>query len=86
MSLTLGIEFRRKATDRFAAGSGVGGSTHATRRNYVRETDHRGNLRRRAGRVRRLMGGMVEKANYDRLLEYAVGLEIRATELERGDQ
>ncbi len=44
------------------------------------------NLRRRAGRVRRLMGGMVEKANYDRLLEYAVGLEIRATELERGDQ
>jgi hypothetical protein len=33
------------------------------------------NLRLRAARARRLMGGMVGKADYDRLLEYSEELE-----------
>jgi hypothetical protein len=41
-------------------------------------------LRRRATRVRRLMGGMTSKAEYDRLRRYADEMEIRAAELEKG--
>ncbi len=42
-------------------------------------------LRRRASRVRCLMGGMVSKADYDRRREYVEGLESRAAKLERWD-
>lgn len=41
------------------------------------------NLRLRASRARRLMGGLVAKDDYDRILAYAEGLEARAVELER---
>jgi hypothetical protein len=40
------------------------------------------NLRRRAARVRRLMGGMTSKADYDRLREYADEMDARAVVLE----
>ena len=40
-------------------------------------------LRRRASRVRRLMGGMMSKADYDRLRDYVEGLELRAVELDK---
>jgi hypothetical protein len=39
-------------------------------------------LRRRASRVRRLMGGMISKADYDRLRDYVESLEKQAAELE----
>jgi hypothetical protein len=39
------------------------------------------NLRRRASRVRRLMGGMISKADYDRLRDYVENLETRAAGL-----
>ena len=39
-------------------------------------------LRRRASRVRRLMGGMISKANYDRLRDYVDDLEMRAAALD----
>ena len=42
-------------------------------------------LRRRASRVRRLMGRMVSKADYDRFLQYVAELEGRAAELESAD-
>lgn len=41
------------------------------------------NLRRRASRVRRLMGGMSSKADYDRLREYADEMDTRAADLEQ---
>jgi hypothetical protein len=41
------------------------------------------NLRRRASRVRRLMGGMISKADYDRLREYVENLETRAAGLDK---
>ena len=44
------------------------------------------NLRLRAARARRLMGGMVGKEDYDRILEYSEGLEARAAELEANAQ
>jgi len=40
------------------------------------------NLRRRASRVRRLMGGMISKADYDRLRDYVEHLEMRAAALD----
>ena len=39
-------------------------------------------LRRRASRVRCLMGGMISKANYDRLRDYVDDLEMRAAALD----
>jgi hypothetical protein len=44
------------------------------------------NLRRRAARVRRLMGGMTSKADHDRLREYAEEMDARAVELEQGSE
>ncbi len=52
-----------------------------TSEHLVRATD----LRRRASRVRRLIGGMVSKADYDRFLKYVAELEARAAELESAD-
>jgi hypothetical protein len=39
-------------------------------------------LRRRASRVRRLMGGMISKADYDRLRDHVEDLEMRAAALD----
>ncbi len=39
-------------------------------------------LRRRASRVRRLMGGMISKMDHDRLRDYVENLEKRAAQLE----
>lgn len=39
-------------------------------------------LRRRASRVRRLMGGMISKADYDRLRDYVENCETRAAGLD----